>query len=1064
MKQGLYGLWLGDVFFFFCGESSESLVDIWRKSIRQLKLTKDVHAFEEAKLRLAKLRWPSEYFLPTKKIGKQRVLLGKTLEGVALSPKHTLLLFLNWHKIDWTDTSITPGDEMNYWIKASHFALELLLRGHITTGIETLTATTNNRRNQNKTIRSAWLPYVVSEQDVHRFFELAEAMPAIAFTPIGTYDETKISSLEEASTQILYSFLSGIVHSFVTTEIEHIKSKLKNYYAHYRRGHSPISELWWNSLMMKEGSTLVHGSREEVISFSQNIKKIACSDVPKRKHLVVPTIAGTLRLLLKLQPNWGNSEAPFSLCLSAESEQEVGVSFPILFIWSHRDVDLQRGSICYANVKEQVLMQLGMLSENAPELYQGLSCAYPHTIHLELNELHCFLTRSLPLLRGAGVKVLIPSRFTTTPKTRTGLHLQMINKQTTTSTLDSPGIVGIPDIVSFDATASLHGEPVTIDELTTIVQTDVPYINFRGHWIEVDLQEIKHILKFFKNSLQQTMPVSEWIDLVTQESDLYDWKGLSVLNVKSTGILSSLLSGEIMKTARLHPIPSSFHGQLRDYQIKGYQWLTTMRDLQLGVCLADDMGLGKTVQVIAYILDSVYGDATSTTSIQKQTIFQNKFSDLHNTLQNKQFLIVCPTSLLGNWERELRRFSPSLKVYVHQGHQRLNGKSFLDRVFKHDVVLTTYPLIHRDYRSLEPIFWQSIVLDEAQYIKNPKTKQAQSAMKLRSIHRVAMTGTPIENHLTELWSIFQFLNPGYLGSTHSFKQRYLSLSENTLERSHALHQLHRRVSPFMLRRLKNDPFIIKDLPEKLEVKCYCSLRTEQVKLYEKTVKAFMNELDGLRAFNRKGMILSSLVKLKQICDHPELVCSTSMKSTKPNVSGKLDRLFELLDTIWEYGESALIFTQYVTMGHLLSSAIVERYKQRPFFLHGGIKQAHRDQMVDAYQRGEGCPLFILSLRAGGVGLNLTRANHVIHYDRWWNPAVENQATDRSFRIGQKRNVHVYKLICSGTLEERIDELIENKKQLSEHVIGAGEHWITEMSDEQLRELICLQHKPYDEEE
>lgn len=418
-----------------------------------------------------------------------------------------------------------------------------------------------------------------------------------------------------------------------------------------------------------------------------------------------------------------------------------------------------------------------------------------------------------------------------------------------------------------------------------------------------------------------------------------------------------------------------------------------------------------------------------------------------------QSLIVCPTSLLGNWQRELSRFAPKLRLYVHHGSGRCHGERFVAACRGCDVILTTYQLAGRDAGELRALEWGTVVLDEAQYIKNFGTKQAQSVMKLSAVHRIAMTGTPVENRLSELWSIFHFLNPGYLGSHASFRARYQA---GAGEQTGELQKLRRLVAPFMLRRLKSDPDIRKDLPEKIELKSYCPLSAEQVRLYRSVTEELMANIGRRDGIARKGLVLSSLTRLKQICDHPDLVAERARAGNPALRSGKLERLGDLLDIITDSGEAALIFTQYVRMGELLQEILADRYGERPFFLHGGVAKADRDRMVRLFQEGGGSPLFVLSLKAGGVGLNLTRANHVVHYDRWWNPAVENQATDRVFRIGQEKNVEVHKLICQGTLEERIDELIERKKALSEQVVGSGEQWLTEMSDDELRSLIALQ--------
>jgi SNF2 family DNA or RNA helicase len=622
--------------------------------------------------------------------------------------------------------------------------------------------------------------------------------------------------------------------------------------------------------------------------------------------------------------------------------------------------------------------------------------------------------------------------------------------------------LGMEQLVAFKAEPMLDGKPVTAEELAALAESTVPYVMFRGEWIEVDTKEIRQVLRYMKKEEEQYMPLSEWLHLAADEGEDSAWKGLSVFGAESDGMLAFLLDGQVLRSIEPRQVPAELHGELRPYQERGYQWLSAMRELGFGVCLADDMGLGKTIQVITCLLDRKHEERQAAEEEARENELLNGLDDSFPADQhtNEQpvhlpALIVCPTSLLGNWQRELKRFAPDLSLYIHHGGQRLHGNDFQAEAQTHDIVLTTYHLAGRDGPDLASLHWSTIVLDEAQYIKNYRTKQAQSVMRLSTLHRIAMTGTPVENRLSELWSIFQFLNPGYLGTASSFRQRYTGLGPSE-ENAASLRELHRLVSPFMLRRLKSDPDIRKDLPEKLELKSYCSLTPEQTVLYQRVVDDLMGGLDGRNGIARKGIVLSSLTKLKQICDHPVLADSNRKDHGKAEASGKMERLLELLDAIRDNGESALIFTQYVAMGDLLVSRLKQRYEEEPYFLHGGVSKAQRDDMVETFQKGEGPSMFVLSLRAGGVGLNLTRASHVVHYDRWWNPAVENQATDRVFRIGQNRNVQVHKLICQGTLEERIDELIESKKALSEQVVGSGENWLTEMSDDELRGLISLQ--------
>jgi SNF2 family DNA or RNA helicase len=416
-------------------------------------------------------------------------------------------------------------------------------------------------------------------------------------------------------------------------------------------------------------------------------------------------------------------------------------------------------------------------------------------------------------------------------------------------------------------------------------------------------------------------------------------------------------------------------------------------------------------------------------------------------------LLICPMSIVGNWHREIQRFAPSLSVMVHHGAERLSDQAFIDEALRHDVVITTYALALRDKEHLAAIDWENVVVDEAQNIKNESAKQTQAIKKLSARHRIALTGTPVENRLSELWSIMEFLNPGYLGSGADFRKNFAI----PIERYHSAESaetLKKLIQPFVLRRLKTDKSIIRDLPDKMEMKVFCNLTQEQASLYEAVVKEMMEKIEEAEGMERRGLVLAALMRLKQVCNHPAHFMNDG--SALPRRSGKLARLEEMLEEALAAGDKALIFTQFAEMGALLRQYLQETLECETLFLHGGTPKKQRDMMVERFQQERrGAPLFILSLKAGGVGLNLTAANHVFHFDRWWNPAVEDQATDRAFRIGQTRNVQVHKFICVGTLEERIDLMIEQKKGLAESIVGSGENWLTEMSTEQLRELFTL---------
>jgi len=427
-------------------------------------------------------------------------------------------------------------------------------------------------------------------------------------------------------------------------------------------------------------------------------------------------------------------------------------------------------------------------------------------------------------------------------------------------------------------------------------------------------------------------------------------------------------------------------------------------------------------------------------------------------------LLVCPTSVIGNWVRELQRFAPSLRVMAHRGPERRHGAAFAEAADEHDVVLTSYPLLVRDREEIGELQWGTVVLDEAQNIKNAAARQAQAARALKAGNRVALTGTPVENRLSELWSIMAFLNPGYLGSEAAFRRELARPIERTGD-PQARERLRRLTAPFILRRLKTDPTIISDLPEKLEMKVYCSLTPEQATLYQAVVDEAIEGIEeaesGGSAIQRRGQVLAMLMKLKQVCNHPAQFLHDG--SAVDGRSGKLLRLREMLEEVYAGDDRALIFTQFAELGTMLQRHLQQTFYDDVLFLHGGTPARERDSMVRRFQASGGPRVFILSLKAGGTGLNLTAANHVFHFDRWWNPAVENQATDRAFRIGQTRNVQVHKFICGGTLEEHIDEMIESKRALAESVLGADESWLTELNTAQLRDLVALRQADVVEE-
>jgi SNF2 family DNA or RNA helicase len=583
---------------------------------------------------------------------------------------------------------------------------------------------------------------------------------------------------------------------------------------------------------------------------------------------------------------------------------------------------------------------------------------------------------------------------------------------------------GLDQLVSFRIDLVIGDGVVTAEELAELARLKVPLIRVRGQWVELDDRQLKAALKAVGRRQEGEVTAGEVLQQVVDGGD----EDLPLVDVDADGLLGDLLSGAADRLTPV-PTPAAFRGTLRPYQERGLSWLHFLARLGLGGILADDMGLGKTAQTLSLLLaERADGRAPLPT------------------------LLICPMSLVSNWQKEAARFAPGLRVYVHHGGTRRRDDEFLAAVAEADLVITTYGTALRDLGALRDIAWERVACDEAQAIKNSGTRQSQAVRAIPARTRLALTGTPVENHLAELWSIMEFCNPGMLGPAKRFRRRFQEPIEIRQD-ADATAALKRATGPFVLRRLKTDKSIISDLPEKNEMKVWCTLTAEQATLYQAVVEDMMAVIEGSEGIQRRGNVIAAMTKLKQVCNHPAHLLKDG--SRLPGRSGKLARLEELTEEIIDDGDKALIFTQYSEFGSMLQPYLAAQLDRPVLWLHGGLSKARRDELVDRFQHDDEPMLFLLSLKAAGTGLNLTAANQVIHFDRWWNPAVEDQATDRAFRIGQARNVQVRKFICAGTLEEKIDAMIERKKALASSVVGTGEDWVADLSTEQLRELLSL---------
>ncbi|MEV0332806.1 DEAD/DEAH box helicase [Nocardia sp. NPDC050717] len=647
-------------------------------------------------------------------------------------------------------------------------------------------------------------------------------------------------------------------------------------------------------------------------------------------------------------------------------------------------------------------------------------------------------------LQEAGIRLLLPRAWNIAEPS---MRLRVSSPAAAEST------VGLSGLLSYRWELALGDLVLTKAEMERLIRSKSNLVQLRGEWVQADHRVLAAAARYVALHADDTpITLADMIgELAAERVD-----DVPVTEVTAEGWAAELFARE--GEPEPVPVPIGLKAELRPYQERGLSWLATMSRLNCGAILADDMGLGKTVQVLAllaYEREAMAGAGPArahraTAGAPDRVLTAGDAAPVGPTL------LVCPMSVVGNWQREAQRFTPDLRVLVHHGSGRLSGAEFVAAVRDSDLVVTTYALLARDATLLSEQQWERIVLDEAQHIKNAATRQARAARALPARHRLALTGTPVENRLEELRALFDFAMPKLLGSPQSFRARFAVPIERERDQ-HAIDRLRLITDPFVLRRLKTDPAVISDLPEKLEMTVRANLTVEQAALYQAVVDDMLEKLKDAKGMARKGAVLGALTRLKQVCNHPAhyLGDGSPMLRRGSHRSGKLALVEDVLDAVIADGEKALLFTQFREFGDLVLPYLTERFGTSIPFLHGGVSKQRRDDMVTGFQREDGPPLMLLSLKAGGTGLNLTAANHVIHLDRWWNPAVENQATDRAFRIGQQRAVQVRKLVCVDTIEERIDEMISGKKQLAELAVGTGENWITELSTDELRELFTL---------
>ena len=890
------------------------------------------------------------------------------------------------------------GKDLSFWAIVLQFAGALVTKGQFLPDVSEIHGISI----------AHWRP-IFSGLDSERLSKLGKSMPAV----------TRALSLKDASppTTSPISLLSG----FISLMVDHLVrlAGRENFWhapAAQRRPlkknafHS-IHDHWLNALHSPDG--VIEGDGAELLQLTNHLKDWI--------RPISVSAASPFRLCFRIEePHDGNDKWYVRYFLQANHDPSLLI--PAEEVWKGKDT-LPFTDRDF-NSHEYLLLSLGQASGICPHIETSLRTTTPSGYRLDATGAYEFLTQKALIFEQSGFGVMLPAWWT-----RKGTKLRLTARANVkTPEMQSTSGLSLDQIVQFNWEVALGGEKLSLEELQRLAKFKAPLVKVRGQWVLLDAKEIQAAIQFWNRKASEQTTLRKVVRMALGGGKAPG--NIPVEEISASGWIADLLrelDGKIPFQELSQP--QAFHGTLRPYQMRGYSWLSFLRKWGLGACLADDMGLGKTIQALALI--------------QKDW----------ESGERRPALLICPTSVVNNWQKEANRFTPELPVMVHHGIERMRGEAFKTKAMEHAIVISSYALLNRDFETFKDLNWVGVVLDEAQNIKNPETKQAKAARAIQADYRIALTGTPVENNVGDLWSIMEFLNSDFLGTQGEFKNRFF-IPIQAARDPEASERLKRLTGPFILRRLKTDKTIITDLPEKMEMKVFCTLTKEQASLYEAVVKETMEALDETEGIQRKGVVLATLLKLKQVCNHPAHFLGDN--SPVPGRSGKLTRLTEIAEEMVEVGDHALIFTQFAEMGAILQRYLQETFGREVLFLYGGTPRKHRDQMVERFQaRDDGPFLFILSLKAGGTGLNLTRANHVIHFDRWWNPAVENQATDRAFRIGQTKNVQVHKFICAGTLEEKIDEMIERKKEVAERVISTGEAWLTELSTAELKNLFGL---------
>ncbi|MBE7447429.1 MAG: DEAD/DEAH box helicase [Kofleriaceae bacterium] len=898
------------------------------------------------------------------------------------------------------DIASLPGSVAT-WVLASKLAMDLVAR-------ERAVPTISRRGGR---IEARWAAALAASEDTAKVAAIAKSMPPAAHAVPAAGDR---SGAVWAPDALVRAYLDAVVDALVRTarggpSLPASRAKMA------RAAPDAWADRWRTALGGAQRSFETDGFAER--SVVDDLARWSEPALGARDRL---------RACFRLELPADDGQ-PFVLRFLLQSPDDPSLLVPASDVWKTKGRSLEKLGRAFRDPQESLLEALGRASRLFPALAGSLEEARPESVELDPATAWTFLGDGAALLAEAGFGVIVPGELTAAGQRRLRLRMRVggSGKKVAGVVTGTAGLA-LDELLQVDWEAVIGDEPLTARELAALAKQKAPLVQFRGAWVAIDPRELGDIQKRLASG-ESKLSTREAIQAVLAGEARQG--GLSIA-VTASGVVAELVERLRNGGTKELGAPRSLQATLRPYQERGLNWLVTMGSLGLGACLADDMGLGKTMQLLAFLLrrkDEARRDA-------------------------RPALLIAPTSVVGNWEREVERFAPSLDVVRHYGTSRAKSASDIPKK-PGTLVVTTYGLLRRDADLLSSVDWSVAALDEAQNIKNASSATARAARALRASHRFALTGTPVENRLAELWSILEFANPGLLGPLEAFRRDF-ALPIERYGNDDAAARLRRIVGPFILRRLKSDPTIIQDLPPKNEMKVVCTLTREQATLYKAVVDEELRRIESSDGIERRGRVLALLMFTKQICNHPAQYLGES--GPLPKRSGKLARTTEMLEEAVAAGDKALVFTQFREMGDKLVDHFSANLGCEVVFLHGGTPKKARDEMVRRFQEEPHGPrIFVLSVKAGGTGLNLTAANHVFHYDRWWNPAVEDQATDRAYRIGQKRAVQVHKLVCAGTVEEKIDRLLDQKRDLASKVVGAGEQWITELDGRELRDLFSL---------